>query len=295
MKDFILILAAGLLGLSPISSAKLKVVTSTSDLAYFADRIGGEFVEVQSIASPRSDLHHVEVRPSYMVKLAKADVVFKVGLELDLWMDKLIDGSRNSDLLVVDCSRYIEAMEVPTGKIDASYGDLHRFGNPHYWTGPQNVEPITRIILESLVQLDPLREKEYTLNRHSLLNEIDEGLARLQPKLEQLNGADVTFYHNSWPYFAEFTSINAIGFVEPYPGVPPSPSHVRKMIKLINEKMALIVAMEPYFDRRIPDKIARETGAHVVTLYPSIGGANRDESYLEWIEGNIDRLLKALP
>jgi ABC-type Zn uptake system ZnuABC Zn-binding protein ZnuA len=273
--------------------AKVRIVTSTSDLAYFAEQMGGDLVTVESITSPRADAHFVEVRPSYMVKVKRADLALKVGLELDLWMDRIIDGSRNSELEIVDCSRYVEPVEVPTFKADARHGDLHRYGNPHYWLTPANIEPITQAILEGLAVVDPEHAETYRSRRDAYLAEVDAELPRLKEKARALNGREVVFYHNSWPYFSAFTGTKAAGFVEPYPGVPPSPSHVSELTELIRRRDIAVIAIEPYFDRRVPQRIADVSGARVVTLYPSVGGREQNESYLEWLEGNMDALIKA--
>lgn len=279
----------------PLSAfAKLDVVASTSDLAYFAKEVGGDLVEVSSIASPTSDVHFVEVRPSYMVKVSKADVVLRVGLELDMWMDKIIDGSRNNKLEVVDCSRNIQPLEVPTFKADARYGDLHRFGNPHYWTNPDNVKPITDAIAEGLAQADPENSLLYSANQERFLAQFDEQLAELKQEATRLKGVEIISYHNSWPYFNAFTGLEAAGFIEAYPGVAPSPSHIKEITDLIRQRGIKLIAVEPYFDKRVPEKIARETGATVVPLYPSIGGRDRNESYADWLRGNIEALTGAL-
>jgi zinc/manganese transport system substrate-binding protein len=289
-----IILIMATLAIPPNTAAKINVVASTNDLAYFAHEIGGDFVEVSSIAPPTADVHFIEVRPSYMMKVKKADVVFKVGMELDLWMDRIIDGSRNNHLHIVDCSQYIERLEVPTFQADARYGDIHRFGNPHYWLGPQNVAPITQAIVEGLSAADPEHATQFVENRQKYLADLDKELPALQAQAGQLAGKEVIFYHNSWPYFDKFTGLVAAGYIEPYPGVAPSPSHVAEIIDLVQGRKIRVIAVEPYFDRRVPDKIASDTGARVITLYPSIGGRNKDETYLEWLKGNMSALEDAL-
>jgi len=274
--------------------SQIKVITSTADLAYFAEKIGGDLVEVKAIASPKSDIHFIEVRPSYMAKVAKADIVFRVGLELDQWMDQIIDGSRNSDLIKVDCSRYIKPLEVPTYKADARYGDIHPHGNPHYWIGPQNTEAIIQAIYEGLITVDPENNDKYETNMERTLTEIRESLENLEVKINSLNAMEIIYYHNSWPYFNDFTGIIAVGFIEPFPGVPPSPTHVKDLIETVKNRNIKLIAVEPYFDKRVPEKIAKETGAKVVTIYPSIGGNDKNESYTDWLEGNINTLLEDL-
>jgi len=284
-----------LLWLLPIAlCAKVNVVASTSDLAYFARQIGGEYVEASFIGSPTSDIHAVEVRPSYMIKVAKADIVLKVGLQLELWLDPIIDGSRNDHLLIIDCSKYVQKLEVPSFKADARYGDLHQFGNPHYWLSPLNAKSITDAIVEGLSKADPAHTDQFSANQEKLLEDISLAIEKLQPKLAKLKGTPIVFYHNSWPYFNEFAGTESAAFVEPFPGVAPSPAQVKKLIDLITTSKIRIIAMEPYFDKRVPEKIAQATGAKVATLYPSIGGRTKEESYGQWLESNVDALLEAL-
>lgn len=271
-----------------------KVVTSTSDLAYFAKVIGGDSVTVESIASPKSDLHYVETRPSFMVKVRDADIAFKIGLELDVWMDRIIDGSRNSHIKIVDCSKYVKPLEVPGFNADASYGDLHRFGNPHYWISPANIEPLTQSILEGLIAVSPGGRAYFENNRTQFLALLGKDIEAIKANAAILDGAEIITYHNSWPYFAEYFGIKLAGFVEKYPGVAPSPSHISETIDLVKSHGIKVIAIEPYFERRVPEKIAEASGARVVILYPSIGGRKDGESYTDWLRGNAEALVEAL-
>jgi zinc/manganese transport system substrate-binding protein len=290
---FIVIVFAALLATSA-SIAEINAVTSTTDLAYFVQEVGGECVTVSSIASPLSDVHFVEVRPSYMSKVAKADVVFRVGLELDTWMDRIVDGSRNGKLVIVDCSRHIAPLDVPAFKVDASHGELHRFGNPHYWLGPKNVAPIVEAVVEGLSSSDPPHAAEFEANGSNLMASIEAHLERIRTEAEPLRGKEAVFYHDSWPYLNEFTGMRATSFIEPFPGVPPTASQVKKVIEDVRGRGIKVIAVEPYFDLRVPDKIASETGAKVITLYPSIGGRKENETYIEWLEGNIKALVEGM-
>lgn len=279
-----------------MTHAKTRVVCSTSDLAYLAGEIGGEHVDVSYIAQPKRDIHYVDVRPSFMMKVGKADVVFRVGLDLDLWMDQLVNGSRNSQLILMDCSRDIQPLEVPTSKADARYGDVHQRGNPHYWLTPDNLEPLSNVIVDGLSKADPDHAELFEVNRRSMIEEITEGMKKLRPKLDSLKGVEVIFYHNSWPYFTQFTGLITAGFIEPYPGVPPSPAQLQKTAKLARARNIKVICSEVYFDKRPAEKVASSsnTNAKVVTLYPSIGGREEGESYLDWFEGNIESVLEAI-
>jgi len=226
-----------------------------------------------------------------MVKTKNADVVVKVGLELDLWMDKIVDGSHNGHALVIDASRYIEPLDVPTFKADARYGDLHRFGNPHYWLSPLNVAPITQAICEGLTSADPEHAEGFKSNRDAYLQEVTEAIPQLLERAAPLKETLCLSYHTSWAYFTRFTGLKVAGTVEEFPGVPPSPSHVAELIDLVRTAGIRLIVVEPYFDKRTPDKIASETGAHVITLYPSLGARKSDETYLDFLRSNIDALV----
>lgn len=275
------------------ASDRLSVVASTTDLAYWAGEIGGEHVEAEAIASPTADLHFVEVRPSYMAKLSRADVVIKVGLGLDGWMDRLIGGSRNPDLRIIDASAHVRPMEVPGAKLDARHGDIHPEGNPHYWIGPQNVPAILKALLEGLSLADPERADAYRQRHAATLAAFERVVHEAAELAEPLRGRELVLYHNSWPYFAEHFGLRALAFVEPFPGVPPSPTHVKDLHDLLREREIRVIGMEPYFDRRVPERLAGDTPARIVILYPSIGGREPSETYRDWLLGNLRVLVEA--
>ena len=171
--------------------------------------------------------------------------------------------------------KYVDPLQVPTFKADARYGDLHRYGNPHYWLSPENLEPITRAMVEGLETADPEHARHTGDNRDAFLAGIEAALPAVRESAGPLEGMQVIFYHNSWPYFNAFVGTVAAGFVEPYPGVPPSPSHVANTIELVRKLGIQIIAVEPYFDKRVPEKIAAETGARVITCTPPSAAATR--------------------
>ncbi|MBI5868097.1 MAG: zinc ABC transporter substrate-binding protein [candidate division Zixibacteria bacterium] len=286
------LLAASIwVGLTPaVWADKLKVVTSSADLAYFAKQIGGDFVDVDPIASGNRDLHFVEVLPSYMLKLRKAKLYFTVGLELDTWSQPLVDGSHNPDLKVVDCSKGISPLEVPTFKVDASHGDLHRFGNPHYWLEPDNVPAICSTIHAALASADPANAAAYQSQLDTYLKAYKAKLAAWHSAADRLNGLPFICYHNSWPYFCHFFGCKIAGLIEEYPGVAPSPSHLASLISQIKSDSIRAVVYEPYFDHRIPDLLAAKTGCRAVTFPTSVGGLPGTNTYESLIDTLIARL-----
>jgi zinc/manganese transport system substrate-binding protein len=274
-------------------SAKINVVTSTSDLKSIAEYIGGDRVSVTSIASGKSNPHFVEVLPSYMVIVSRADIYFKVGLELDFWAAPIIDGSRNGKLIIIDCSQGVEPMEKPTAKVDASMGDVHPQGNPHYWLDPANALIIAKNISKGLSQADPEGTSVYEGNLSGFESELKTKMEVWKRETEPLNGMEIITYHNSWPYFSRAFGIKVVGFIEPRPGIEPTPAHTAELIELVKSRGVKIIGKEPYFSDRAPKVIARATGAVVVDLPPSVGGADGTTDYFSLIDTIINQLLRA--
>lgn len=295
MKHIITTAAACLLilGATP-AAAKVRIVASTTDLASIAEFVGGDRVDVTSIAKGKADPHYVEVLPSYMIKVKRADIYLKVGLELDRWAQRIIDGSRNDDLVVIDCSSRIEPLNVPTQKVDASMGDVHPQGNPHYWLDPANGLIIAEMIVEALVAVDGGNAGHY-----------EEGLRAFQSKLEvkrsewestaaPLNGMEIVTYHDSWPYFSHAFGLEVVGFVQPKPGIEPTPSHTAKILDLVNARGIRVIGIEPYFSKRAPETIARASSSRVVDLPPSVGGADGADDYFSLFDTIINTLTSAV-
>lgn len=271
-------------------SAKRKVVTSSSDLAAIAKEIGGDLIEVKSIASGKNNLHYIEILPSYMLKVSKADIYLKIGLSHDYWADNIIDGARNNDLLIVDCSNGVDVLEKPTGKIDASMGDIHAEGNPHYWLNPDNGHVIAENIYEALIKSDPDNQSDYQDNYNSFNKKLDSAICVWQTQSATIPHREIVTYHNSWPYFARAFNLNIVGFIEPKPGIEPTASHSAELIKLIKQRKVTLIFKEPYFSARAPQSISEATGARVVTVPSSVGGVDGVKTYFDL----FDKLLQLL-
>lgn len=270
--------------------SKTKIVTSSSDLASIAQEIGGELIEVKPIASGKSNLHYIEILPSYMIKVSGADIYLKIGLSHDYWADNIIDGARNSNLLIVDCSKGIEVLEKPTGKLDASMGDIHADGNPHYWLDPNNGHIIANNIFEALIKIDPKNINIYQSNFALFNKKLDSAQIKWQESSKTISNRKIVTYHNSWPYFARAFELEVVGFIEPKPGIEPTASHNAELIKLIDDNKVALIFKEPYFSSRAPKAIATATGAKVVTVPSSVGGVEGVENYFDL----FDKLLEIL-
>jgi len=275
------------------AAAKINVVASTTDLASIAAAVGGDAIDVTSINRGAADPHFVEVLPSYMVRVKKAQVYLMVGLDLDRWAQPIIDGSRNSKLIVVDCSRDIPPLEVATGKVDASMGDVHPRGNPHYWLDPDNGKIIAATIEDALTRADPGNAANYRSGRERFDAAIEQKKAAWKTAAAPLSGLKIVTFHNSWPYFCRCFGIDVVGFVEPWPGIEPTPSHTAALIETMKAQHVHIIGVEPYFSKRTPETIARATAARVVDLPPSVGGAAGATDYFALFDELIGRLTTA--
>jgi zinc/manganese transport system substrate-binding protein len=273
MKRLLTFALAAALASGSALAEPVTVVTALSDFAAIARAIGGDHVAVESIVKGNRDVHAIELLPSLMVKVRRADVYVMVGLDLDLWSRQLIDGSRNPRLVVVDPSSRIEVLEVPTFRVDASYGDLHVHGNPHYWLDPANAGPIGEAILDGLVRVAPEHAATFRANLDAYKARIDTALRQWQHRLAPYSGAQVVSFHDSWPYFARRFGIRVVEFLEPKPGVPPTPTHVAAIQQLLESGQVKSILMESYFDDRVPAMLHRTTGVPLVKVPVLVGAA----------------------
>ena len=272
---------------------KVRIVSSTTDIADIVKIIGGDHVTVTSIARGNQDPHYIEILPSYMLKVRKADIYFMVGMELDLWAQQIIDGSRNRKVMVVDCSVEINKMEVPTGQIDASMGDIHRFGNPHYWLDPVNGKLIARMVAEKLINHDSKNAEQYQSNLTQFENDLNSAISIWTKRFSDLRNKNIIFYHNSWPYFSKRFGLITVGFLEPKPGITPSPSQLNQVINQIKENEIEVIASESYFSDRAPKFIESKTNVITVKLAQSVGAIEGADSYINLFETNLLILAKA--
>jgi ABC-type Zn uptake system ZnuABC Zn-binding protein ZnuA len=273
---------------------KVKVVTTITVLADLVKQAGGDRVEVESIARGNQDPHFVEILPSYMMKVRKADVFVKIGLELELWAQQVIDGSRNSKLKIIDCSIDIEKAEVPAGKIDASYGDVHKYGNPHYWLDPENAEHILNAILNGLAEVSPDNFDYFASNVASYLENLNKKTAEWTEKMSPYRGAQVIFYHNQWPYFCDRFGLKAANFLEPKPGIKPSASHVAKLIKQIKDGNIPLIITSPFYEDRNPKLLERSTNAKLLVLPTSIIPKMGVNTYIELFDFLVNNISESL-
>jgi len=287
MKKILIII---LIILAQFTYAEVNVVTTTTVIYDLVKNIGKEKVNVDYISRGNQDPHFLEIMPSYMLKLRKADLVFKIGLDLEKWLPQLIDGSRNTDLKEIDLSTDIEKLEVPTKRLDASYGDIHPYGNPHYYLAPKQVKVMLKEILDALITADPEQADYFTNNYNDYLKQLNEKIKDWGEKMKKSENKPIVFFHASWIYFADEFNLNIKGYVEPKPGIPPSPSHNAETIMLVKNVGIKIIVMENYYDDSAPNQIAKITGAKVIKVPVGVNGMEGINSYFDMIDYIVDNI-----
>jgi zinc/manganese transport system substrate-binding protein len=288
MKKILIIL----LMVSGFSFANIKVVASTTIIYDLVKEIGRDKVSVDFIARGDQDPHFVEVLPSYMIKLRNADIFFRVGMALELWSSQLIDGSRNNKLKVIDLSNDIDKKEVPNFKPDASYGDVHPFGNPHYWLDPENAKIMAKEIYEALSSESNQDEQYFKSNLDNFISRLDKKIAEWAGKMSKERGKPFVFFHASWTYFAERYGLKIAGYVEPKPGIPPSPSHNAELVQLIKSKGIKTIVMENYYSDSAPNQLAQLTGVKVIKVPTSVFGMKNINSYIDVIDYIVNQIVQ---
>src|SRR6266478_5503350 len=281
------------------ADSKLRIMTATTDLAALAQEIGGEKVDVESVARGYQDPHFVEAKPSFLLKLRHADLLIVVGLELEIgWLPPLITQSTNPKIQVgapgyFDASRFAKILEIPTGQVTRAEGDVHPLGNPHYWLDPENGLRIAKGIADKLSQMRP-GDAAYFAQRYTDFEQrLKQADQRWLAEMKPYEGRKIVTYHRSWPNFAEHFHLNVVGYVEPRPGIPPSPQHTVELIQQMKRDNVKVIVVEPYFDLKTPNAIGRETGAQVLVLPPSVGGEKEITDYFKLFDYNITKLKQA--
>ncbi len=280
--------------------AALKVVATTQDLESIAREVGGDKIQADSLAKGYQDPHFVEPKPSFILKLHAADLLIVVGREMEIgWLPPLITQSRNARIQPTG-DRYLDAsltahiLEIPTGQITRAMGDVHPQGNPHYWLSPENGRRIAQAIQKKLAEISPGDAAYFSQRYADFDRRLSEAEKRWDAALAPYKGLKIVTYHRSWPNFTEQFGLNVIGYVEPKPGIPPSPSHTLELMQEMKRQQVKIIIMEPYFDSKTPNSIARDTGAQVVVLAPSVGGAKEVTDYFKLFDYDVNLLVNAI-
>jgi ABC-type Zn uptake system ZnuABC Zn-binding protein ZnuA len=277
----------------------IKVVTTLTDLKSITELIGGDKVSVTSIATGYQNPHFVDPKPSYIISLSNADMFVTIGLDLEAgWSPQLLSSSRNTkiqkgDAGYVDASEGITLFQVPTAANRAE-GDIHIFGNPHYWLDPLNGKIIARNIANGLERVDPSNKATYEANLQTFDNNIDAKMKGWQAKMAPLKGTKIIAYHNEWVYFEKRFGLEIVDFMEPKPGIPPTPSQLVKVINEIKANNIRIIITSPYFSTSSSDVVAKQTGVKVLTLATSTGAFSGVNTYFDVFDYDINQITATL-
>jgi zinc/manganese transport system substrate-binding protein len=296
----LVVAAAWLMGAPAGAQGKLNVVATTEDLAAIAREVGGDRISIDSIARGYQDPHFVEAKPSFILKLQKADLLIVVGRELEIgWLPPLIQQSRNGKIQqgaegYLDASLAAQILEIPTGQITRAMGDVHPLGNPHYWLDPENGKRIAKEIADKLAQFRPNDRGFFEQRQTDFVNRLSEAEKGWLATMAPYKGTKMVTYHRSFPNFAERFGLDIVGYVEPRPGIPPTPQHTLDLINEMKRLSVKLVLVEPYFDLKTPNSIGRETGAEVLVMPPSVGGVKEVTDYFKLFDYDIRLLVDAV-
>jgi len=290
-----------LLGASrPGAAQTLNVVATTEDLASIAREIGGDKIKVTALAKGYQDPHFVEAKPSFVLTLNKAQLLIVVGRDLESsWLPPLITQSRNAKIQpggggYLDPSTSARILEIPTGTITRAMGDVHALGNPHYWLDPENGRRIAKAIKDRLSQMDGANAAYYAQREADFGRRLTEAQQRWKGQMAPYKGLKIVTYHRSWANFAEAFGLDVVGYVEPKPGIPPTPQHTLDVINAMKAQNIKIIIVEPYFDTKTPNSIASKSGAKVLVLPPSVGGVPQASDYFKLFDTGVALLIDVI-
>jgi len=261
--------------------------------------VGGDRISVEAIAKGYQDPHFVEAKPSFLLKLRNADLLVSVGLDLEIgWLPPLITQSGNGRIQpggngYLDASQFAEILEIPQGKVTRAEGDVHPLGNPHYWLDPDNGRRLAKGIAGKLGELDPGNSAYFQQRFADFDKRLSEAEKSWDAQMTPYRGRKVVTYHRSWPNFAKHFGLDVVGYVEPRPGIPPTPSHTLDLINLMKRENVKVMLIEPYFDLRTPNSVARQTGAKVLVMTPSVGGEKGVDDYFKLFDYDLNLLKEA--
>jgi zinc/manganese transport system substrate-binding protein len=282
------------------TTGKLNVITTTEDLAALAREVGGDRIAVEALARGYQDPHFVEPKPSFILKLNKADLLIAVGRELEIgWLPPLITQSRNAKVQpeaagYLDASLTARILELPTGQITRAMGDVHPQGNPHYWLDPDNGRRIALAIQKKLAEFRP-GDAAYFAGRYADFDKrLAEAEKRWDGQMAPYKRLKIVTYHRSWPNFADRFGLDVVGYIEPRPGIPPSPGHTLELVQEIKRLGVKIMFVEPYFDLKTPDAVSRDTGARVLVMAPSVGAEKEITDYIKLFDYDINLVITAI-
>jgi ABC-type Zn uptake system ZnuABC Zn-binding protein ZnuA len=295
----VMALPAGVLSAPPEddSRARLRVITTVPDIASIVRSIGGDLVTVESIARGYQDPHYVEAKPSYMVKVSRADILFHVGMQLEIgWLPLLLQGSRNPDLVTVALENGIDVLHQPEEEVSRRFGDIHPDGNPHYWLDPNNGLVMARQVAATLSDhLAPGDRATVTANLAAFEAELRARILEWDRELAPWRDLRLVAYHQQFEYLAAWAGWETVDYIEEKPGVPPSPRHVAGLERMMKEEGITTLIASSFIDPRIPSRVAGRTGATLVILPASVEGEESITDYFALFEHLVRVIQEQVP
>jgi len=285
---------------APPALAELRVVSTTPEYAAIASALAGENAKIASLARPTEDPHFVDAKPSHIVTLNRADVLLEGGADLEAgWLAPLVEGARNPKIALgapgrVRASEGIALLDVPA-VLDRSQGDLHAVGNPHFMMDPENARVVARHIVATLCDLEPGGCDSLRGNLVRFERSLEAKIREWDTILAPYRGVPVVTYHPTWKYFTRRFGLVSDVYLEPKPGIPPSPPHLAKVIEAMTERKIGTILVEPFQSRKTAESVAARTGAVVVNVCQFPGGLpGTDNDYLELMDANVKAVAAAL-
>ena len=277
---------------------RIRVVATTTDLRSLTEAVGGDLVDAVSLVPANFDAEEYQPKPQDVLRLKDARLVVRVGLDYDLWFDRLLEAAASREIRrggpgYVDASWGIAPLEVRGVTVGPGDGHAHGSGNPHYWLDPESAEFITANILWGLARIDPANTKTFEANRQAFLARLSAKLTEWKARLAPLRSMPLIAYHNSWPYFARRFRLDFADFLEIKPGVPSTPSHLAGIIQRMRERGVRLVVREPREPERDVAFVAAKTGASVVVLAASVGALPGTSDYMQLFDTNVAALVDA--
>jgi ABC-type Zn uptake system ZnuABC Zn-binding protein ZnuA len=290
-------LALALLAAAPLT-AKLRVVATLPVYADAARAIGGDHVNVISVAKDRQDPHFIQPTPWVVTRLARADVFLTTGLDLELWAGPLLEASANQRVFMnsvgyTDLSQGIPLLQVPLGNVTRQAGDVHMMGNPHFFYSPAGMLQVSQTIQEKFSELDPGHAQEYAAGGQEYRRKLRTAMARWEDALRPYQGEPIVPFHNSFPYFEDWSGLAVLGNIEDKPGINPSGGHLARLTVKMRKQNCRVILHEPWYNRRFSDSLARRTGARVVEFL-SQPGKTSGADYVAMMDMNVAAIVAAL-
>jgi zinc/manganese transport system substrate-binding protein len=281
------------------ASAKVRVVATTSDVSAVIAQVGGDRVEITTLAKGYMDPHYLEAKPSYVAKMRRADILAYNGLQLEIgWLPLILQGARNSKIVVgatghLQMSRGLEILEVPAGALSREMGDIHPEGNPHYTLDPRNLLAMAATTAAVLSSIDPSGAEEFAENRAAFARELEPAIRRWEDLMQPYRGGEIVCYHKQWEYLLHWLDIEPVAYVEHKPGIPPAPRHLEQLERLLRERRIPVLLSSTFVSTDHLERRLEGTGTRLLVLPAAVGGEDHIETPVAYFDYIVESMARA--